>query len=357
MKNSNEIIHPGQILAAILTKEDMSQKELSVRTGSTEKHISTIINGKKNISASFAKKLAYALPEPMSYWMKLQAEYDEKIIQLEERNDIDKEEIAIISHLKDIIVFLEKCNKAIGTYNEADMVLYLRNFLRVSNLKAIPEISYNAAYRAQVNNNVRVDQYVLYAWKCICERYGSKVNVKRSLDIEALKDNMDKIKSLMFLGINEIKNKLTDLLAECGIAFKIVPHFRGAPVQGFITELENERLMLCLTLRQKRADIFWFTLFHEIGHILNGDANLKFIDFDSIKNEAEEAADHFARNSLINPEEYREFLIEGDYSLPAINRFAESQGIRPYIVIGRLQNEGELDWSMYRRQITNYDWA
>lgn len=47
MKNSNEIIHPGQILAAILTKEDMSQKELSVRTGSTEKHISTIINGKK----------------------------------------------------------------------------------------------------------------------------------------------------------------------------------------------------------------------------------------------------------------------------------------------------------------------
>ena len=55
------IIHPGETIAEILEDRDMTQRELAVRTGVTEKHISTVINGQKNISAAFARKLEYAL--------------------------------------------------------------------------------------------------------------------------------------------------------------------------------------------------------------------------------------------------------------------------------------------------------
>lgn len=357
MIKSEDIIHPGQVLAKILERENMSQKELSVRTGVTEKHISTVINGKKNISASFAKKLEYALPENMSFWMSHQAEYEAKILEFEEKNDIDSNEIKILSFLKDIISFLEKKEFISKTSHEADVVLELRKFMGVSNLKVIPEISYGAAYRAQITENARVDTYVLYAWKRICERYVAKIDIKNSLDIENLKNILSDIKSLMFLEINQIQEKLTVLLAECGIAFRIVPNFRGAPVQGFISRREDGKVMLCMTLRQKRADIFWFSLFHEIGHIINGDADLRFIDFASIKNEAEEAADQFARNILIEPEAYRHFLLAGRFSFSSISAFAVKQGVMPYIVIGRLQNEGELDWSAYSDKFVSYGWA
>ena len=40
-------VHPGRILINELEKLGMSQKELAVRTGVTEKHVSTIITGKK----------------------------------------------------------------------------------------------------------------------------------------------------------------------------------------------------------------------------------------------------------------------------------------------------------------------
>ena len=45
------IIHPGETLTEILEDRDMSQKELAIRTGMTEKHISTIVKGQKNISS------------------------------------------------------------------------------------------------------------------------------------------------------------------------------------------------------------------------------------------------------------------------------------------------------------------
>ncbi|MBP3261230.1 MAG: HigA family addiction module antidote protein [Pseudobutyrivibrio sp.] len=355
--DSRRMIHPGKYLNKMLEQEGMTQKELSIRTGMTEKHISTIINGKKNISASFAKKLEYALPETMTYWMELQAKYDNEMLDYEEKHGIDKDELKIVSDLKSITEFLQKMKIIEMDLNEADLVLQLRKYMRVSSLKAIPEISYNAAYRAQVNNNVNVNPYILYAWKRICETYVSDINITNSLDVDKLKKKLSEIKELMFLDINEIEKRLTAILAECGIAFKIVPHFRGAPVQGFISKREDDKLMLCITLRQKRADKFWFTLFHEFGHIINGDSELRFVDFDSIKSEAEEQADLFAGNCLIDADDYRAFWNNDDFSLSAIKRFSSTQKVKPYIVIGRLQTEGELEWSDYSNEMVYYDWA
>lgn len=41
------IIHPGETLTEILENREMCQKELAIRTGMTEKHISTVVKGQK----------------------------------------------------------------------------------------------------------------------------------------------------------------------------------------------------------------------------------------------------------------------------------------------------------------------
>ena len=51
------IIHPGETLKEVLEERNMTQLELSLRTGVSAKHISTVLSGEKNISVSFAKKL------------------------------------------------------------------------------------------------------------------------------------------------------------------------------------------------------------------------------------------------------------------------------------------------------------
>lgn len=100
-----------------------------------------------------------------------------------------------------------------------------------------------------------------------------------------------------------------------------------------------------MTLRQKFADIFWFTLFHEIAHILNGDTKQEFIDFDSVSGDMEAKANKMAGEFLINSKDYKNFVDSKAYnSKSEIEKFADSQGIRDYIVRGRLMKDSIIPW-------------
>ena len=79
------IIHPGETLAEIIEMRGMSQKELAARMGVTDKHINTVIKGKKNISASFAKKLEYTLGIDAGFRMNLQTLYEKEMIDFMEQ--------------------------------------------------------------------------------------------------------------------------------------------------------------------------------------------------------------------------------------------------------------------------------
>lgn len=351
------IIHPGETLIEVLEDREMSQKELAVRTGVTEKHISTVVKGQKNISVAFAKKLEYALGIDAGFWINLQSNYDRELLEFEEMNNITEEELAVLKPLKQVIEYFISKKKLEEKSNEAERILCLRRILAVSNLTAIPKITYNAAYRAQVATNINVDTYVLYAWQRICELITKKVVVSDELDVELLKESIPQIKRLMFEDINTVQSKLEKIFSQCGIAFKIVKHFKGAPVQGFIKKTDEGRLILCMSIRKNRADIFWFTLFHEIGHIIHNDVHQRFIDFHSVQSDAEAKADAFARDILMDAKEYKAFVVKGDFSIRAIENFAKDQGVRSYIVIGRLQSDKIIGWNQYNEEIVYYKWA
>ena len=89
------IIHPGETLAEVLEDREMSQKELAIRTGMTEKHVSTIVNGMKPISVAFAKKLEYALGIEATFWINLQSNYDIELLEFEKMNNISDEVIIL----------------------------------------------------------------------------------------------------------------------------------------------------------------------------------------------------------------------------------------------------------------------
>lgn len=350
------IIHPGETLAEILEDRGMSQKELAIRTGVTEKHVSTVLKCQKNISVSFAKKLEYALGIDAKFWINLQSNYDRELAEFEDINNITEEEVGVLKNLKCIIDYFISRKVISENTNEAEKVLLLRKLLAVSNLLSIPNITYNAAYRAQLSTNVKVDTYVLFAWQKICELETSSIDVINELNVDLLIKYIPTIKKLMFEDVNVMRNKLIEILSRCGIAFNIVRHFKGAPVQGFIKKTDGDKLIMCLTLRKARADTFWFTLFHEIGHIINGDVQNRFVDFDSVESNMEAKANTFARDILINPKEYKEFVIKNDFSEEAINKFAKSQGVKEYIVIGRLQTDEIVKWNQYSNKIDRYKW-
>lgn len=347
------IIHPGETLSDVLEERDMLQRELAIRTGMTEKHVSTVIHGQKGISAAFAKKLEYALGIEASFWMNLQANYDRELLEFEELNHISEQEIGILKNLKEVLEYWSALKWIHTEANPASVVLDLRMIFGISNLLDTPKISYAAAYRAQNKNNT-ADPYVLFAWQRMCELLTKNIQIADEMNINKLREKIPEIKQVMFMRGNQIQKKLTDIFSECGIAFRIVPNFKGAPVQGFIKKKDDGSMILCMTLRQKFADIFWFTLFHEISHILNGDTKNNFVDFDSVSGETEAKADRMAGEFLIDSKAYQAFLQSEKYKTShGIEEFAESQKVRDYIVLGRLMKDELIPW----KARTKYEWA
>ena len=97
------LIHPGEYLAEIIEERGYSQKELAIRTGVTEKHISSVINGKSNITNEFAQKLAIALNTSSTLWINLQANYDSELFYIEQNENITIEERKTANEIKNLV--------------------------------------------------------------------------------------------------------------------------------------------------------------------------------------------------------------------------------------------------------------
>lgn len=349
------IIHPGETLQDILQNRDMTQKELAIRTGMTEKHISKIVNCTSSISAAFAKKLEYALGIDASFWLNLQSIYEKELLEFEEIHNIQEDELLILKNLKDVITYLQGI-KVLEKGTHADSrIIELRKIFNISSLTNIPKLSTVGAFRGSAKHPL--DEYVLFAWQKICDLRVENIKVENKVNVTKLITMIPKIKEVMFLDASLIQKELEAIFASCGIIFTIVQNFKGAPVHGLIKYNEAGNIVLAMTIRGAFADIFWFTLFHEIAHIINNDIKEKLVDYIFEEDEIEKRANNIAKDILLEPGEYNRFISQSDFSLNSINKFAQSQNVPSYIVIGRLQKEEFIKYTDYSSEKLRYKWS
>ncbi len=98
--------------------------------------------------------------------------------------------------------------------------------------------------------------------------------------------------------------------------------------------------MVILSFRHLSEDHFWFTFFHEVGHlILHGQATT-FVDLDNTAtDEREREANAFSATTII-PASRRAEMAQLGGQRQRVLRFAASLGISPGIIVGQMQYEG-----------------
>ena len=350
------IIHPGETIADVLEDRGITQTELASRAGVSPAYVSNVIAGKKGISANFAMGLEYALGVPKSFWLNLQANYEAELLEVNEEQTITDEERKVREDLKDIVKYLRKQGKMLIGENKDESILSLRKVLQISNITNLKEMIPTGAFR--MAGNAAVNPNVLGAWIRLCQLAGNDKTISAKFEKKYTNNLIQEIKSIMCCKNAELQRDLKNVMEKYGIDFSVVKNFRGAPVHGYISQKNDGIYQMVLTIRGAFADIFWFSLFHEIGHIVNGDIgkNLKFLDYGN-DYDKELAADLFASNMLLSPESYKAFIQRNDFSIEAICRYAESQHVMPYIVIGRLQKEKYLAYTMYSKYKLRYKWS
>ena len=350
------IIHPGETIADVLEARGITQAELATRTGMTPAYVSNVIAGKKDISTNFAMALEYALGVPKSFWLNLQANYDAELLDFNQEQTISEEERNVREALADVVKFLRKKGKMPTGEKKDASILSLRKALGISDISKLGDIVPCGAFRMSLCQ--QVNPYVLGAWIRLCQIEGEGRTIDTQYDAAKGDLLIMEIKKIMLNPKANLQADLRTVMKKYGIDFSVAVNFRGAPVQGYLSRKSDGTYQMVLTIRGSYADIFWFSLFHEIGHIVNGDIgkSAKFLD-DGTDVEKEKRADLFASNKLIDPTAYQLFTAGKNFTIESIERFAASQNVMPYVVIGRLQKEKYLPYNQYSHYKLRYKWA
>ena len=190
----------------------------------------------------------------------------------------------------------------------------------------------------------------------ICLVLASKKALNKTttkLNRRKLEKSLPTLRDLTRQDPKDFAQELTDILLECGVVLVGLPALANANLNGATKKFGNGSVLLLLTDRNKASDNFWFSLFHEIGHILQNDFSSDDEASDSYRR-SEEQADQFAKDLLIAPQDYQRFIDVACFDKQAIKKFADEIGIHPSIVLGRLQNDEYLGYDQFRDLKVNY---
>ena len=326
------VFHPGYYLKEIVDDSGLTQEDFAKRLGTTPKNLSILIRGDQSLSIDIALKLSRMLGTSVAYLLNLQQAFDEKVAEIRSDEELQRErEVFKLIDYK----YFHDYFKLPSIPRQVDMqIKYVREFLNVSSLTVLAENNMFVNFRSSskelsksntINANVMV-----------------QIAVNKTLKMDLPKYNKTKFEKAVTFALTQTKNHkgfyptVKEAFGKAGVALIALPNLKNSGING-ATKRVDGKVMLMVNDRRHYADTFWFTLFHEIGHILNGDFGISSTD------ENEDAADLYAQSVLIPQDKYQDFINQCCcFDEKTIRDFADSIDRDPGIVLGRLLKDGVL---------------
>ena len=345
-------VHPGEHLDELLETSGMTQAELAHRLGVHKKTVNEIVKGKASITSDIALRLSKVFHYPAHLWNNMQRNFDETAARLAEQKRME----AHLDWLKQAPV--KEMIQRQWIQALWDPLMQLDEVLRFFVIASPDQWqtvwqTHQVAYRQ--SQRFQPCALALSAWL-------------RKGEVKALSIACSRFDRKGFLRVLQIARgltredpecfvpQLTELCSRVGVALVFIPDLPKTGVSG-CTRWLGSKAVIQLSLRYKSNDQLWFTFFHEAGHILKHGKKEVFLEAKGLDGEKEEEANSFARDHLIPPVKYRQFLELWDgRSLDSITVFANEIGIAPGIAVGRLQFDKRLQNSHGNKLKVFYEW-
>ena len=340
------VTHPSEFLIEILEEQQMGAKEFAVKTGKPEKTISAVLKGRSSITPEMAILFEQVLKVPAHFWIESQKNYDEYKARLDYQENIEsaKEWVKTFPYAKMAnFGWVEKTRKI------EDKVINIFNYFGVASQKGFEDYYFNQKTQVVFRISLRNQENALAiaSWLRHGELQAQKTFVN-TYDATKLKQILPDIKKLMVEQPTNFFTILKELCTYAGVKIVYTPCLPKAPIHGS-TRWIGDSPLIQLSGRYKRNDIFWFTFFHEIGHILLH--GKKYISIENIEIEGEVAeyekeADEFASKWILSKEQESEILHNTVLYKEDIVMYAEKFGTHPASIIGRLQHLRKIDFGI-----------
>lgn len=337
-------IHPGEILKDELQERRIKQKEFALLTGIPQTQLNEIIKGKRGINADIALVIGKALKMDATLWLNLQSNYELDQAKINEKNTIRLTALNQWEMVKPYIPEKFYKKQEVLTGNPISDIPVVKEIYNVQSFEQLAGVYSQAVYaRFRKSDKLSIDKINLVGWVKLVNYKASKKAVQ---NFEARNQNelIAELKTIFRKNKNSVE-KTIDTLAKYGIKLIVQSHPEKCAVDG-ISFWSNGNPAIGMSLRHKRIDNFAFTIMHELGHIYlhlinNNKAEFIYLEkeyntSEYKKSKEEKEANEFSRNSLIEKNEWNNFIDDNPFFVEeSIKSFAHKMEIHPAIVLGR----------------------
>lgn len=345
---------PGETILDILSDREISPESLARDIGYDLNGINALFNGSQEISVHLAHKLADAIGPDADFWLTREQQYREDVSRVY-RHTSKKED----SWLAELPI---KSMQAFGWISKSNSkskkVIDCLDYFGIPDISAWKDVSAEFTKEARFRTSQTFDQEVgaTAAWVRFGETKVSKFSCK-PWDKNKLLSNLDTIRALTHISDPALFiPELQAILNDCGVVLVISKTPEGCPASGMAKFVSEDRALIMLSFRYLSDDHFWFSLFHEIGHLVLHGRKATFVEGEGFEcTEEEKEANEFSALALI-PAIFRKNMRAHAADYRSIIKFAKSIGIAPGIVVGQMQYEKILKPAHMNKLKVRYSW-
>lgn len=337
---------PGYFIKEQMEYRNWTQEDLSEVIGITTKHLNKILQDKQPITLDTAKILAEVFESSPQYWLNLDANYRLWLHQERTEKEIEADIKGLIYErmpVKDMLLkgWLQPFDSA------KELLQQVLQFWGWATLDfSVIDEQYVPCLtrRSEAYNQFNASYAITWYRKATIEAEKIKVAPYNRHKLEMLYEHISAY-TVMDNGIQIFIEEL----AKAGVKFFVLPHLQKTYLDG-AAFYSGANPVIVYTGRYKRIDNFWFTVAHEIAHILlhlNDDLvfvldNLRDGDLNDLENEANEMASvklkHPEIATFLNP--YVKYL-----PTSKVEECAATYQIHPSIIIGKLAYDKNISYA------------
>jgi HTH-type transcriptional regulator / antitoxin HigA len=295
-------LHPGVILGHFLDSRGIRQSELAERTGLSAKHVNQIVKQAVTVTPDVAVLLDRALDTPPRFWGQAAADWDMQSSEakaeqdlwghIEWGTDFDTETLVRNQVIAPSDPLAERADKVLRFFGVATPQAFEQTWMR-------PRISFRRSQRYSVQEKNTA------LWLRLVERRAESMNVGKYRPA-AVRRVAARIPPLTNMQVSAGFVAAQAALAEIGVALVFVRQVPETRVVAATWWLDSERPVIGITERQRKPDIFWFSLVHELGHLDLHARRETFLALEKDQREsallddkAEDEADQYAERVLL----------------------------------------------------------
>lgn len=307
--------HPGETLTEKLEEMEMGPKEFALRTDKPEKTIIAVMKGNSAITPDMAVRFEGVTKIPAHFWMNHQRSYDEFIVR--EKRKVTIEEAVPWAKQFPLTDMINKgWLPQVSSIQEKTMELLA--FFGFSNHKAWEEYYFKQQLKVafRISLSQTQEPFAISAWLRKGELQAAELETNDYSE-KKFKEILSALKSVMAKHPHGSLIQLQQICLEAGVKVVQTPCIKKASLSGS-TRWLNDTPLIQLTDHYPHNDSFWFTFFHQAGHILlhgKKDIFLENVDYSDKDMEKEREADEFAGKWTLTNEEVRKKLTVAQPSL------------------------------------------